>query len=61
MFKVLEGGGIKATACRTFGLNSVMHADRASDRMGGSEVVSHRSQVAFLNVNAHRNSVAFEP
>jgi hypothetical protein len=31
MFKVLEGGGIKATACRTFGLNSVMYADRASD------------------------------
>ena len=40
MFKVLEGGGIKATACRTFGLNSVMYADRASDRIGGSEVVS---------------------
>jgi hypothetical protein len=34
MFKVLEGGGIKATACRTFGLNSVMYADRASDRIG---------------------------
>jgi hypothetical protein len=48
MFKVLEGGEIKATACRTFGLNSVMHADRASDRIGGSEVVSHRSQVALL-------------
>jgi hypothetical protein len=42
MFKVLEGGGIKATACRTFGLNSVMYADRGSDRIGGSEVVSHR-------------------
>jgi hypothetical protein len=48
MFKVLEGGGIKATACRTFGLNSVMYADRASDRIGGSEVVSQRSQVVFL-------------
>jgi hypothetical protein len=47
MFKILKGDGIKTTTFRTFGLNSVMYADRASDRIGGSEVVNHRSQVAF--------------
>ena len=58
MFKVLEGGGIKATACRTFGLNSVMYADRASDRIGGSEV---GEPTVAGGLSAHRNSVGFEP
>ena len=31
-----EGGGIKAAACRTFGLNSVMHADLAPDHPGSA-------------------------
>ena len=29
MFKILKGDGIKTTTFRTFGLNSVMYADRA--------------------------------
>ena len=41
MFKILKGDGIKTTTFRTFGLNSVMYADRAwseppLDRMGDS-------------------------
>ena len=54
MSKVLEGGGIKATACRTFGLNILSREDLTSFFGNAAPKASSVSLCCFAICRADR-------